>query len=74
LIFVAMCGIAGVLIGYLTEGGSLWLAIGVGTGLLIPSLILGWFAGKWGERLGRDWRDAREARSGKSTGELGEDR
>ena len=63
--------VAGVWIGYFTEGGSPWLAAGVSVGLLIPFVILGWYAGKWGEQLGRQWY---EARSDKGARELGQDR
>ena len=59
LVFFGACIVAGVLLGYFTQGGSPWLAVAVATGLLIPYVVLGWYAGKWGEQAGREWRAAR---------------
>lgn len=59
------------LIGYFTLGGSPWLAVAVAAGLLVPYLIIGWYAGKWGVQLGSEWR---EVRSRERAGEIGEDR
>lgn len=62
-LFVMACVAGGVWLGYLTNGGPIWLPIVVSVVLAGTSGVLGWYAGAWGEQLGRELRERRQRRN-----------